>query len=1633
MKKKLLRIFFAFIMFFSVLPTAHIPTKVNAANITGGKILFLDTNIWNTGGARFSAYFYNNSSNKWVDCMSDGRYCSVVAPSGTWTNVIFCRMNSAYSDNSWDADGKDYVWNQTGDLTFDGSKDLFTISSWDNQTSGWSTLSNKGNLNNLYLEPNSEWKTDNARFAVYTKIGNYPIFIDMADSDGDGFYKTSTYTGSLVIFCRMNPSTTANNWNNKWNQTGDLTYTSSNNCYTMTAGSWDSGNWGPSSFNISYNLDNGSVSPENPTSYTLDDNEIILNNPTRNGYTFAGWTGSNGNTPETSVTISKTSTGVLSYTANWTANNYTVTFNPNGDGASTPTASKSVTYNSTYGDLPTPTRTGYTFAGWYTAPSGGTKVTSSTTVSITSGQTLYAHWTANTYSVVYDANGGTGTMENSSHTYGTPSSLRANTFTLTGYSFSGWNTADNGTGIFYSNQQSVSTLTPTDGEIVTLYAQWTANTYTITFDNQGADISSGTTSMEVTYDSILPDITPPEKTGYKFNGYYGSVGGTGGKYYNQGGDPYSDKIYEHESNIILYAKWTAYEYIVSFDVNGGNSVHENIEIAYDSPYGTLPTPTHSDSSYIFTGWFTEAEGGTQIHDISTVKIANDHTLYAHWDQLEIYTVTLNPNGNGASVTPSSIQIYETLRYGYITSLPTPTRNGYSFTGWYSDAKNGTMVDDYTTVLQNANHTLYAHWSANEYTIIFEENGGSTVENITQAFETPVLKPSDPTKTGYTFTGWYSDEDCTQEYTFTTMPLNGITLYAGWEANTYTVTLNTQGGTSKDPLIVTYDSTYVGLTNASGKTGYEFVGWFTEAEGGIQITKNSTVNITENQILYAHWRSKEYTLTLNHNYGETPTTQEITVTYDQLIPTVIPPTRDGYTFLGYYTNAGGGTKKIDSNGVGLANWTTAGNTTIYYAHWEPIQYNINYNLNGGVLDIDNPISYDIESETFTLNNPTRDGYIFAGWTGSNSNTPQLEVSIELGTFGDLSYAANWTPITYNISYNLNGGSVAGNPTTYNIETNSFTLKNPTKTGYDFIGWTGSNGNVPQTTITISKGTFEDLSYTANWEAHEYTITYNIQMENVTHSNPNTYTVEDASFTLINPEKYGAEFIGWTIGSSTTPSTSLTIDTSQAKDLTITAHWRGTITFHIDNEDYQNATSTWGWKAKESLYVFGTSGNYHSISWDVSDYDKVNSQTRFTYDSDKNEHTYVVTLSTIAYEDDKKFVDITGVIFYFFEDKDYQRYFQRTFNLEIDLDINDVGGHYELVMPNSFTGHNDSSDNNIWKIDNITIAKMTCVTYMLPDGITIIGEDYYTAPKAKYRPIFVEKEGFKLDGWYTDTNLTSKFESGVATLDENGLTLYAKYIEVDDFYLYIDAREVINGTGIAQWTPTHVYLWSDYFVTHNNGAWPGDDDTNNVVNLGNGMFQIKVDASKSYDHLILNNGGTKKTEDIDLSPDNVYYIINSENTLDNDQYKFTTTAEEHLDNLMGVQKVSGTNNFRFSAALPTGLNIDNNVSKNFGYKFIFIKEDNSSYIGYWSFSTSNKLDALRLDELYKSTALDPESAYDGFYALTLKSSASFDYRDYVRVVVVACYKENNSNNTNVIKAQEYIINVDGDNITLTQVNR
>lgn len=198
---------------------------------------------------------------------------------------------------------------------------------------------------------------------------------------------------------------------------------------------------------------------------------ITLPTPTKTGYTFNGWaTSSGGSVVSTGGAYTPTS-DITNLYAKWTLNTFTVTFNKNGGNTPNPT-SKSVTQGSTYGTLATCTRTGYTLKGWYTAASGGTKITSSTTVNLTANQTLYAQWTPITYTIAYNANGGTGTMTSSKHQYGVAKNLTTNTFTYLGYTFIGWSESSTATSATYTNSESVINLSKTNGATITLYAVW---------------------------------------------------------------------------------------------------------------------------------------------------------------------------------------------------------------------------------------------------------------------------------------------------------------------------------------------------------------------------------------------------------------------------------------------------------------------------------------------------------------------------------------------------------------------------------------------------------------------------------------------------------------------------------------------------------------------------------------------------------------------------------------------------------------------------------------------------------------------------------------------------------------------------------------------------------------------------------------------------------------------------------------------------------------------------------------------------------------------------------------------------------------------------------------------------------
>ena len=301
----------------------------------------------------------------------------------------------------------------------------------------------------------------------------------------------------------------------------------------------------------------------------------------------------------------------------------------------------------------------------------------------------------------------------------------------------------------------------------------------------------------------------------------------------------------------------------------------------------------------------------------------------------------------------------------------------------------------------------------------------------------------------------------------------------------------------ETFIVTFDGWYLEDELLSVNTPYVFTVSNTDVSiigrfSSVQIEYNITYNLVGGT---------------NHVSNPTKYTVESNITLQD-------PTKFGYTFTGW--------TPASTIEVG-----TTGHKT-FTATWEVIDYTIIYDLAGGVNHPSNPNSYNIENETISLNDPTQEGFTFAGWVEGNS--------IISGSTGNKTFTATWEVIEYNITYNLVGGTNhVSNPTKYTVESN-ITLQDPTKFGYTFTDWTPAS--------TIEVGTTGHKTFTATWEVIEYNITYNLVGGTNHVSNPTKYTVE-SNITLQDPTKFGYTFTGWT------PASTIEVGTTGHK--TFTATW------------------------------------------------------------------------------------------------------------------------------------------------------------------------------------------------------------------------------------------------------------------------------------------------------------------------------------------------------------------------------------------------------------------------------------------------------------------------------------------------
>jgi uncharacterized repeat protein (TIGR02543 family) len=452
------------------------------------------------------------------------------------------------------------------------------------------------------------------------------------------------------------------------------------------------------------------------------------------------------------------------YTTNITVN---VRFESNG-GRRVP--AQTVKHGGTATRPEDPDRTGYTFDNWY-GDEGLTGEYDFATP-LFENITLYAKWELYTYTVTYDRNGATGDMDDTPFTYGVAQNLPLIGFTPPdNCTFSGW--ARTATGrVEYTDGQSVSNLTATDGDIVTLFAIWTLNQYTVTFNTNGG---SSVPSQTVSHGDGAGRPANPTKTGYTFEDWYDDYG-----------LPY-DFSTPVTGNTDLYAQWNPITYTVTYNKNAADAAGDMPDS--DFTYGesqNLRTNTFTRTGYTFAGWATASAGavaftgGQSVSDLTTTAGATV-TLWAVWvlDGTQTYTVIYNANGGSGSMANStfSVGVPQTLRAN------TFTRTGYTFSGWAETAAgaaaytNGQSVTDLAPA--GGAVTLFAIWTLNQYTVTFNTNGGSSVPSQTVDYGGTAGRPANPTRDGYTFGNWYSDYGLTSVYNFST-PVNGnITLYAKW--------------------------------------------------------------------------------------------------------------------------------------------------------------------------------------------------------------------------------------------------------------------------------------------------------------------------------------------------------------------------------------------------------------------------------------------------------------------------------------------------------------------------------------------------------------------------------------------------------------------------------------------------------------------------------------------------------------------------------------------------------------------------------------------------------------------------------------------------------------------------------------
>lgn len=818
-------------------------------------------------------------------------------------------------------------------------------------------------------------------------------------------------------------------------------------------------------YTITYNSNGGTTFEPYVGIY---DSLLVLPTPNKEGNSFMGWyTDSSLTKPFNQNKVPANHTTLY---AKWQTNTYRISFTT----GTIAVQDQLYQFGQSISNLPIINRTGYTFIGWF-MDSDYNDLFNYSQMPATDIR-VYAKFDINLYTITFNSNGGT-EYESITEAYETPLNLPLPV--REGYRFDGWFSNASLTTPFVGNFMP--------GNHVTIYAKWSINTYRMSFQTETNQVMD----RYYTYDQSIDALPILERVGYTFIGWY----------LDQTHTTAFDLTNMPSRDVRIYARWQINSYTVTFNSNGGSPV-ESITRVFDSLLEEPMKPVRE--GYTFRGWFIDevfSEG------YNFVKIgASDITLYAKWD-INTYIISFRTN-IGVLIQDQIYQHNELMG-----ELPVLSEYGSLFMGWYT-SDNVQIVADKDNPYQVTNNlTLTAKWEKGNYTISFEENGGSEVIDIEAPYNDAILNPNNPTKVNYQFGGWYLDEALTQSYLITRMPGEDLILYAKWiRVADLVLTYHPQNNEDESIVILPVDLigseiNYLEVT----RTGYTFKGWYLDE------TFNQVAPLIlgdQDLDLYAKWEANLYTITFDLDGGEG--LEEITQAFDKILKVPSVPTKRGYLFNGWYTDETYQTSYTFGE-------MPSENITIY-ASWELITYYLTYE---NLFDTthQNPETYNVHTETIELRDPSdRFGYRFVGWFDALTGGNQVD-TIEVGSIGNHRYYARFEAYIYTITYQNLYDVGQNNPTTFNIETPNINLIEPSpREGYQFVGWFDSltGGNE---VIEITQGSTENKVVYARWIPNKYSIGYHNLFGSM-HSNTLSYTIETPTIELQNPmDLVGYSFVGW----------------------------------------------------------------------------------------------------------------------------------------------------------------------------------------------------------------------------------------------------------------------------------------------------------------------------------------------------------------------------------------------------------------------------------------------------------------------------------------------------------------------------